>query len=101
MVKPTGRKLFLARLRNSGTATQPQKVVNSRLETMLDSMMEEATAENSPLTFDQKMAVGALVLKLEAVRNKLQDEDYGAGFNEPVARPAKEPAEDEPDERSE
>ena len=94
MVKPVGRKHFLARVRNSGIATSPKKVVNSDLEKMLAAMMQEATAENSPLTFDQKMAVGSLVLKLEAVRNKLQDEDWGAGFDgsTPEAPP---PPEDE------
>lgn len=77
------RKAFLSKIRSQGdsdTTATSRKVVNPRLEKMLDRMMEEAIAENSPMTFEQRMAVGALVLKVEAVRNKLQDDDYGAGF---------------------
>jgi hypothetical protein len=44
-------------------------------------MMEDAVASDSMMTFDQKMAVGGLALKLEAVRNKLTDDDYGTGFS--------------------
>jgi hypothetical protein len=76
-----GRKAFLAKIRNQKTpAAPPKKSVNEKLERMLESMMEDATSESSDLTFSEKMALGGLVLKLEAVRNKISDEDYGTGF---------------------
>lgn len=55
------------------------------LEEMVSSLLKQAASPGpgqEALTFEQKMAVGALALKVEAVRNKLSDEDYGAGFLE-------------------
>lgn len=81
MARPSGKKAFLARLRNSQPeVSAPKKTVNRALEDMLDRMMEAAIKEDSELTFEQKMALGSLVLKVEAVRNRMQDEDFGIGF---------------------
>jgi hypothetical protein len=55
-------------------------VVNSKLELMIEKLMQDAA--DGRLDFDQQMAVGALALKVEAVRNRMQDDDYGTGFGE-------------------
>ena len=79
--RATGRKAFLAKVRGASTTTAPPKrSVNEKLEAMLSKMMEEAVSATSSLTFEQKMALGGLVLKVEAVRNKITDDDYGSGF---------------------
>jgi hypothetical protein len=86
-------------IKKAKAGTSPKKTVNPKLEKMVDALLDEALADPSkstspPLTFEQKMAVGALALKLEAVRNKLADDDYGTGFlDDPEPGPA--PAGDE------
>jgi hypothetical protein len=72
-------------IKKAKAGTSPKKTVNSKLEAMVEALLDEALADPSkltgpPLTFQQKMDIGSLALKLEAVRNKLADDDYGAGF---------------------
>jgi hypothetical protein len=82
----TKKSAFLAQLRSGGSdsPTSPRRVVNAKLEMMLDKMMQDAA--DGKLEFEQQMAVGALALKLEAVRNRMQDDDYGTGFGDEAGR---------------
>jgi hypothetical protein len=62
------------------SGNSPKKTVNPKLEQMVSALLEDALSPTSTLKFEQKMAIGSLALKLEAVRNKLADDDYGTGF---------------------
>ena len=75
----TNKKAFLAKLRGGkAEAASPKKSVHPKLELMVERLLDKGIA--GELDFDQSMAVGALALKIEAVRNKIGDDDYGSGF---------------------
>ena len=82
------RKKFLSDLANSGKSKK--KVVNEDLEKMLSNMMTDASAVNSKISFEEKIALAKVAIQLESVRNRLDGEDWGAGFGTMDDTPAEE-----------
>lgn len=58
------------------------KKINPDLEKAIKDMLKEVTKKGADITLKDKLSVIDRALKLEAIRAKLDDQDWGAGLND-------------------
>lgn len=58
------------------------KKINPDLEKAIKDMLKEVTKKGADITLKDKLSVIDRALKLEAIRAKLDDQDWGAGLTD-------------------
>lgn len=74
-------KLLITCKKGLKVATKPKtQVVNAELEKFLTKLMKEANNSND-MSLTDKMRIVDRVLKLEAMKAKITDDNMGSGFH--------------------
>lgn len=64
------------------TRASPKKGINKDLEKAISDMLKEAMKAGSDYSVTDKMKVIDRALKLEQIKQKMDDATFGSGFND-------------------